>query len=60
MKSPTGNIPEHGETWKTLALSRDILELMMLAYLPLCVPSESDIPSCHAGSWRQLEIGMLR
>lgn len=33
---------------------------MQLAYLPLCVPSQSAIPSSHAGSWRQLEIGMLR
>lgn len=45
---------------KTYLWAEAFLNYMLLAYLPLCVPSQSAIPSSNAGSWRQLEIGMLR
>lgn len=57
MKSPMGNISEHSETWKTLPLSRDILELHAADIFTSM--SQSATLICHAGSWRQLEIGVL-
>lgn len=60
MKSPTGNSPKHGGTWKAYLWAGELLNYILLAYLLVCVPLQSTSSSCHSGLWILLESGILR